>query len=53
MITYGQIYFETATPMQHASGRSPRGGDRLGTNHTSLWGVNRVEIQYSEQGDGT
>ena len=29
------IVFETATPMPHASGRSPRGDDRHGTNHTS------------------
>ena len=35
MVTYGRIYFETATPMPHASGRSPRGGDRHGPNHTS------------------
>ena len=30
------ISFETATPMLHASGRSPRGGDRPGPNHSSL-----------------
>ena len=37
MGTYGQISFETATstPMPHASGRSLRGGDRHGPNHTS------------------
>ena len=27
--------FETATPMPHASGQSPRGGDRHGPNHIS------------------
>ena len=35
MVTYGLISLETATPMQHASGRNPRGGDRHGTNHNS------------------
>ena len=35
MVTYGQFYFETATPMPHVSGRSPCGGDRHGPNHTS------------------
>ena len=30
-----KISFETATPMPHASGRGPRGGDRHGPNHTS------------------
>ena len=34
MVTHGQISFQTATPMPHASGRSPRGGDRHGPNHT-------------------
>ena len=36
MVTHGQIYFETATPTPRASGGSPRGGDRHGTNHTPL-----------------
>ena len=35
MVTYGQKKIETAAPMPHASGRSPRGGDRHGPNHTS------------------
>ena len=37
MVTYGQIYFKTATstPMPHASGRSPREGNRHGPNHAS------------------
>ena len=35
VVTYGQISFETATLMPRKSGRSPRGGDRHGTNHTS------------------
>ena len=35
MVNLGEIYFETATPMPHALGRSPRGGDRRRTNHTS------------------
>ena len=35
MVTYGQISFETATPMPHASDRSPRGGDRHCPNHTA------------------
>ena len=35
MVTHGQFSFVTATPMPHASGRSPRGGDRHGPNHTS------------------
>ena len=29
------FFWETATPMPHASGRSPHGGDRHGPNHTS------------------
>ena len=36
MVTYGQIYFETGTPMPRTSSRSPRGGDRHGANHLSL-----------------
>ena len=35
MATYGQSSFETATPVPHASDRSPRGGDPHGPNHTS------------------
>ena len=35
MVTYGHISFETATPMPHVKGRSPRGGDRHGPNYTS------------------
>ena len=35
MATYGQIYYKLATPMSHASDRSPRGGDRHGPNHAS------------------
>ena len=35
MVTYGQVSFETATLMPHAAGRSPRGGDHHGLNHTS------------------
>ena len=35
MVTYVQISFETASPMPHASGQSPGGGDRHGPNHTS------------------
>ena len=29
------VLFETATPLPHASGQSPRGGDRHGPNHIS------------------
>ena len=46
MVTHGQIYFETATPMPHASGRSPRGGDRHGTTHASS-GTLCVELSES------
>ena len=34
MVAYGQTSLDTATPMPHESGRSPRGGDRHGPNHT-------------------
>ena len=37
------FFIETATPMPHASGRSPGGGDRHGRNHTSS-GALCVEI---------
>ena len=56
MTTYGQISFETTTPMPHASGRSPRGGDRHGPNHTSsaaLCGVIRGDFQHPKGGHGS
>ena len=34
-VTCGHFFFQTATPMPHASGRSLFGGDRYGPNHTS------------------
>ena len=58
MVTYdGQISLETATPMQHASDRSPRGGDRRGPSQTSS-GALCVESSEStssipQQGDGS
>ena len=42
-VTYGHISFEMATPMPHASGRSPRGGDLHGRNNESS-GALRVEL---------
>ena len=52
MGTHGQLSFETATPMPHASGRSPRGGDRYVVQTTPLrvpvCGVFRVDFQHPE-----
>ena len=45
MVTYGQIYFETSTPMPHASGRSPRRGDR----HMAQTTPHRVPCVWSYQ----
>ena len=57
MATYGHISFQTAMPMPHASGRSPRGGDRHGPDHTSsgapVCAVIRVDFQHPNRGDGS
>ena len=45
MVTYGQISFETATPMPHASGGNPRGGDCHGPNHTTS---GALYVEFSE-----